>query len=159
MQIYIYIYTQHHNDTINKQTSEDFFTKYITLTLFVTFERVIQGLRVRGNRRPNRNCNILTSLLWPSALCLSCSPDVSIRRTRKTQLLGDGFFYCILSATSLDPNSIGGPEPLRPGVAFPTTLAYDSVRSLPGTLTSVLTKLYNSSTPTQSPTRSLEWHD
>ena len=63
MQIHIYIYTQHHNDTINKQTSEDFFTKYIPLTLFVTFERVIQGLRVRGSWRPNRNCNILTSTL------------------------------------------------------------------------------------------------
>ena len=25
LQIHIYIYTQHHNDTINKQTSEDFF--------------------------------------------------------------------------------------------------------------------------------------
>ena len=63
MQIHIYIYTQHHNDTIYKQTSEDFFTKYIPLTLFVTFERVIQGLRVRGSWRPNRNFNILTSTL------------------------------------------------------------------------------------------------
>ena len=34
-------------------------------------------------------------------------------------------------------------------------LVYNSVRSLTATLTSVLTKLYNSSTPTQSPTRSL----
>ena len=32
-----------------------------------------------------------------------------------------GFLYHILSANSLHPNSIGGPEPLRPGVAFPTT--------------------------------------
>ena len=38
-------------------------------------------------------------------------------------------------------------------------LVYNSVRSLTATLTSVLTELYNSSTPTQSPTRSLEWHD
>ena len=36
---------------------------------------------------------------------------------------------------------------------------YNSVRSLTATLTSVLTELYNSSTSTQSPTRSLEWHD
>ena len=27
-----------------------------------------------------------------------------------SSLLDDGFLYCILSATSLDPNSIGGPE-------------------------------------------------
>ena len=38
-------------------------------------------------------------------------------------------------------------------------LIHNSVRSLTATLTSVLTELYNSSTPTQSPTRSLEWHD
>ena len=30
---------------------------------------------MRGSWRPNRNCNILTPLLWPSALYLSCSPD------------------------------------------------------------------------------------
>ena len=34
MQIHIYIYTQHHNDTINKQTSEDFFRKNIYLSLY-----------------------------------------------------------------------------------------------------------------------------
>ena len=38
-----------------------------------------------------------------------------------SSLLDDGFPYCILSTTSLGPNSIGGPEPFRPGVAFPTT--------------------------------------
>ena len=38
-------------------------------------------------------------------------------------------------------------------------LVYNSVRSLTATLTSVLTELYNSSTSTQLPTRSLEWHD
>ena len=45
--------------------------------------------------------------------------------------------------------------PLRPDVAFPTTsrlLLQLSSRLL------VLTELYNSSTPTQSPTQSLEWH-
>ena len=30
------------------------------------------GFTVRGSWRPNINCNILTLLLWPSALCLSC---------------------------------------------------------------------------------------
>ena len=30
MQIHIYIYTQHHNDTINKQMSEDFFINICT---------------------------------------------------------------------------------------------------------------------------------
>ena len=38
-------------------------------------------------------------------------------------------------------------------------LVYNSVWSLTGTVSSVSTELYNSSTATQSPTRSLEWHD
>ena len=92
-------------------------------------KRVTQGLRVRGSWRPNRNCNILTPLLWPSALCLSRSPEAQPEALGPT-LQGDGFLYCILSATSLDPNSSGGPEALRPGVALPTTSRlYNSVRS------------------------------
>ena len=54
------------------------------------------------------------------------------------------------------PNSSGPQWPLRPGVAFPTT-SYLLTPS-PTALTSVLTELYNSSMPTQSPTWSLEWH-
>ena len=49
-------------------------------------------------------------LLWPSALCLSCSPDAQPEAQGPSSLLDDGFLYCFLSATSLDPNSIGGPE-------------------------------------------------
>ena len=42
MQIHIYIYTQHHNDTINKQTGEDFFNKYVPLTLFVSLKGLLK---------------------------------------------------------------------------------------------------------------------
>ena len=70
-----------------------------------------------------------------------------------SSLLDDGFLYCILSTTSLGPNSIG-----LVWLSLPH-LVYNSVRSLTATvLTSVLTELYNGSTPTQSPTRSLESH-
>ena len=68
-------------------TNEDFFNKiYVPLSLFVTFERVTQGLRVRGSWRPNRNCNILTPLLWPSTLCFSRSPDAQPEAQRPTLL-------------------------------------------------------------------------
>ena len=43
-----------------------------------------------------------------------------------------------------------GPRPLRPGVTFPTTLYAN--------WNSNSTELYNSSTPTRSPTRSLKSH-
>ena len=57
-------------------------------------------------------------LLWPSTLCLSRSPGLLNRRPR-----GPLFWVIcyILSATSLHANSIGGPEPLRPGLAFLNT--------------------------------------
>ena len=117
----LYSHMQYHNNTTIK-TQEDFFNKNILLPLLQGFEKVIQGLRVRGSCRPNRNCNILTTLLWPSSLCLSCSPDAQPEAQRPT-LLGDGFLYCILSASSLDLNSSGpqGPKAPRPDVAFPTT--------------------------------------
>ena len=62
----------------------------------------------------------------------------------------------ILSATSLHPNSIGGLDGpfVLMWLSLPN-LVYNSVRSLTGT---VLTELYNSSTPTQSPTQSLKSH-
>ena len=75
-------------------------TKYFPLTLLQGFERGIQGLRVRGS------CNILTpklmavnvgsfSFFWCSTGALGST------------LLGAGFLYCILSASSLDLNSSG----------------------------------------------------
>ena len=70
--IHTYMFMQHHNDTIIKQThegrrrktQEDFFNNILLpLTLLQGFERVVQGLHVRGSWRPNINCNILTPLL------------------------------------------------------------------------------------------------
>ena len=90
-------------------------------------------------------------------LCLSCSPDAQPEALGST-LLGAGFLYCILSATSLVPKFHWASRgPPRPGVAFPTTsrLLTRLICNCNGHLTSVLTELYNSSTPTQS----LEWHD
>ena len=82
-------------------------------------------------------------------------------------LLGAGFLYGILSASSLDPNSSGpkGPFDLM-WLSLPhlvsnwLQLNWNSDCQLPLPLptasTSVLTALYNSSTPTRLPTRSLK---
>ena len=74
MQKYTCIYWIHTDAMI--KTQEDFFIKYMYLSLYcMGWKRVTQGLRVRGSWRPYINCNILTPLLWPLALCLSCLPD------------------------------------------------------------------------------------
>ena len=64
-------------------------------------------------------------LLWPSALCLSCSPDAQPEAQRPT-LLGDGFLFCILSVTSLDPNSSGLQGPFGLMWLFLPHLVYNS---------------------------------
>ena len=102
-----------------------------------------------------QNCNILTpTLMAVSVVSFSFSRAAQPEAQGPSSRLDDGFLYCILSATSLDPNSVGGPEgPFRPGVAFPTTTCFS-----PTVWLLVLTELYNSSTPTQSPSQSLECH-
>ena len=70
------------------------------------------------------------------------------------------FFTASYQQLLWSPNSIGVPGgPFgRVWLSLPH-LVYNSVRTLTATLlTSVLTELYNSSTPTQSPTRSLNRH-
>ena len=112
---------------------------------------------VRGSWRPNRTEIFWPPLLWPSALCLSCSPDAQPEAQRPT-LQGDGSLYCILSASSLDPNS-SGPQTPSAWCGFTYHISSISVsNSNWNSLTSVLTELYNSLMPTQSLTRSLKPH-
>ena len=114
MQIHIYIYT------IIK-TQEDFFNNILTLTLLQGFEKGYSRFACERELENEHNWNILTSNLWPSALCLSRSLDAQPEVQRPT-LLGDGFHYCILSATFLVPKLHWGSRgPPRPRVAFPTT--------------------------------------
>ena len=76
----LYSHLQHHNDTIIKQTHEGkrrktSLTTYLPLTLLQGFERVAQGLHVRGIWRPNINFIFWLPLLKTVTLCLSCSLD------------------------------------------------------------------------------------
>ena len=147
------LYAHNHGNTTKKKDERKLLYKNMYLSLYCKgSKRVTQGLRVRGSWRSNRTAIFWPQLLWPSTLCRSRSPDAQPEAQRPT-LLGDGFLYCILSATSLVlklHRSSRGPP--RPGVTFPTT----SPLWLELELNSVLTELYNSSTSTRSPTRSLE---
>ena len=105
--IYMQKESQRHNDKGRVKTS----LENIYLSIYLQgFEKVIQGFMVRGSWRTNITAIYGPPLLWPSALCLSRSPDVQPEAQRPSSLLGDGSLYCILSTTSLDPQLIGGPE-------------------------------------------------
>ena len=147
-----------HNDTMIKthamtKTQEDFFIKIFTSHFIARLRKGCSRFACERELEIEHNCNILTlklmavnvvsfSFLW----CSTGSPGPT--------LLGDGFLYCILSASSLDPNSSGTKWPLRPDVAFLTTS-----RLSPSDLQlycqqlywpSNSTPLYNRSTPTRS---------
>ena len=121
----------YHNDTIIK-TQEDFFIKICTSHFIVSFRKGCARFYGESELETEQNCNILTPLLWPSALCLSRSPDAQPEALGPT-LLDDGFLYCILSATSLDPNSIRGPDLFGLMWLSLPHLVYNSVRSLTAT--------------------------
>ena len=146
--IYIYIDScRIHTDAINKQTQKDFFNKIFTSHFICKgFERVVWGFTVRGSWRLNRNCNILTSNLMAvnivSFLFSWCwSPLCWVL----------AFFTASYQHLLWTPTH-QGPKPLRPGVALPTTSRLSpspTLLQLNWLLTSVLTALYNSSTPTR----------
>ena len=158
MQIHIYIYTEHHNDTINKETSEDFFINTCTSHFIVRVRKGCVGFYCERELETEQNWNILTPTFMAvnvvSFLFSGCS-------TGGPEAHSTGWWISLLHLISI----FSGPQLLRAPRPFGLVwlslrhLVYNSVRSLTAThLTSVLTELYNSSTPTQSPTRSLKSH-
>ena len=117
-------------------------------------KRVTQGLRVRGSWRPNRNCNILTPTLmtvnivsFSFSWCTTGGPGVH----------SDGRSATSYQQLLWSPNSIGVPEgPLDRVWLSLLHFVYNSVSNCNWNPNS--TVLYNSSTPTRSPTRSLKSH-
>ena len=108
---------QNPNDTIIK-TQEDFFINICTSHFIV---RVRKGYsRFYGEREleTERNCNILPPTLMAVGVVPFSFSRAAQPEAQRPTLLGDGFLYCILSATSLDPNSSGFPRAPSAGVAF-----------------------------------------
>ena len=121
--IYTCIYMQHHNDTINKQTQEDFFRKTYTSHFIVRVRKGYSRFYCERELETEHNCNILApTLMAVSIVSFSFSRAAQPEAQRPSSLLDDGFLYCILSATSLVPTLHRSSRgPLRPGVAFPIT--------------------------------------
>ena len=113
---------------------------------------------VRAELETEQNCNILTpTLMAVSVVFLSRSPGLFNRRPRGPALCWMMAFFTA-SYHQLVSKTTGGPE-------SPFSLVWLSLPHLVSNSISsltvwppVLTALYNSSTSTQSPTQSLEWH-
>ena len=99
------------------KTRKTSLTKYLPLTLLQGFEKVVQGFRVRGSWRLNRNFNILTSSLM-AVNVVSFSFFWCSTRGLGVHSVGCWLSLRILSASSLDPNSSGS-QALSAWCGFP----------------------------------------
>ena len=102
------------------KTQEDFLEKHLPLTLLQGFEKGYSRFACERELEIEHNCNILT-LTFMAVNVVSLSFFWCSTGGPEATLLGDGFLYSILSASSPDLNSSGPKGPLQPDVAFPTT--------------------------------------
>ena len=106
----LYCHLQHHNNTIIKTHAGRLLNKYMYLSLYCKgSKRLLKVCVWEGAGHRTETAIFWPSLLWPSTLCLSRSPDAQPEGLGST-LLGDGFLYRILSATSLVPKLHRVPE-------------------------------------------------
>ena len=111
------MFMQHHNDTIIKtdagetthamiKTQEDFFIKIFTSHFIARVRKGCSRFACERELEIKHNCNFLTPHSYGrhvvSFLFSWCSTGA-----QGSTLQGAGFLYCILSASSLDPNSSG----------------------------------------------------
>ena len=139
--LYTYIYWIHTDAMITdarikdawRKTQKDFFNNILPLTLLQGFERVVQGLHVRGCWRPSINF-----IFWPHCY--------------------DRHVVSFLFSWYWGPLHWGFPRAPSVGCGFPyhiSSLAvWESAGNCFGTPNS--TELNNNSTPTRSPTGSLK---
>ena len=144
-------YMQNHNDTIIKQTQEDFFNKIYTSHFIGTFvgERELET---------EQKCNILTpTLMAVSVVSFSFSrwstggPEAQLSAGWWLSLLH------LITNWSGPQTPSGYPRTPSAGCGFPYHISFITLL-ISNCLISVLTELYNNTTSTQSPTRSFESH-
>ena len=121
-------------------------------------KRVTQGFTVRGSWGPN-----ITAIYWPlhsygRQRCVFHVLQGCSTGGPGAQLCAGWWLSLLHLIINWSPKLHRGSRGLlRPGVSFPTTSCLRCLWS-PTVWLPVLTELYDSTTPTQSPTQSLEWH-
>ena len=106
----LYRHLQHHNYTIIKQTNEDFFINICTSHFICNVWKGYSRFYCERELETEQNCNILTPTLMAVNVVSFSFSRAAQPEAQKPTLLGDGFLYSILSASSLDPNSVGAPR-------------------------------------------------
>ena len=147
---------QNHNNTINKQTQEYFFINICTSHFIV---RVRKGL-LRVCVWEGVGDRTETAIFWPHSYgrqrCVFLVLLMLNHRPWGPLCWVMAFFTVSYQQLLWTPTQSGPPSPFGLVWLSLPHLIYNSIRSV--TATSVLTELYNSPMPTQSPTQFLELH-
>ena len=114
----LYCHLQHHKDTII-ETQEDFFRKIFTSQFICKVRKGYSRFSCERELETEKKQQYFDPHSYVSFSFSRCSTGGP--EAQRPTLLNDGFLYCILSASSLDPNSSGPQWPLWPDVALPTT--------------------------------------
>ena len=155
----LYCHLQHHNDTIIK-TQEDFFNKIFTSHFIARVRKKLLKVCVWEGVRDRTELKYFDPHSYGRQRYVFLVLKMLNRRPWGPLCWVLAFFTASYQQLLWSPNSIGVPEgPLGRVWLFLPHLVYNSVSNcLEFQLDSVFTELYNSSTPTRSPTRSLKSH-
>ena len=146
---------QHHNDTINKPTQEDFFNKIFTSHFIARVRKGYSRFACERELETEQKLQYFDPHSYGRQHCVFLVLLMLNRRPWGPLCWVLAFFTASYQQLLWSPNSIGVPEgPLgRMWISLPH-LIYNSVSNCmelySTVLTSVLTELYNSSTPTRS---------
>ena len=153
MQKYTYI-CWIHTDAMNNRRRQTSLTNYVPLTLFVRVQKSYSRFACEREMETEQNWNILTPIVMTinvvSFSFFWCSTGGLVVHSARCWLS----LLHLISIFS-GPQFIRAPSPF--GLVWLSLPHLDSNwQQLNWHLTSVLTALYNNSTPTRSPTRSLK---
>ena len=151
-------YLQNHNDTIIK-TQEDFFINiFVPLTLFVRVRKGYSRFACERELETEQKLQYFDPHSYGRQRCVLLVLLMLNWRPWGPLCWVMAFFTTSYQHLLWTPIQSGARAPFGLVWLFLPHLVYNSVRSPTATVTSVLTELYNSSTPIQSPTRSLKSH-
>ena len=153
----LYSHMPYHNDTIIK-TQEDFFINICTSHFIVRVQKGLLEVFVWEGVGDRTELQYIDPHSYGRQHCVFLVLQMLNRRLSGPLCWVMAFFTASYQQLLWTPTHQGPNGPFGLMWLSLPHLIYNSVRSLTATLTSVLTELYNSSTPTQSPTRSLELH-
>ena len=149
----------HNNTTI--KTQKDFFINILTSHFIVRFEKSYPRFACEKELETEQKLQYFDSHSYGHQRCVFLVLLMLNRRPRGPLCWVMAFFTTSYQQL-LWISTHQGPKAPSAWCGFPyhnSSITPTPARTGTGTLTSVLTELYNSSMPTQSPTWSLEWHD